>query len=96
MCTPINCPNRVKSFGPDGCQVPIGNGVCGEKRTLDFINEFKKLYERKMEEIDANGSGDCKQVIFPLWLLSSFCSIYSLCVGAVCTYHNLREIQTTG
>lgn len=64
MCTPTHCPNRARSFGPDGCQVPVGNGVCGEKRTLEFINEFKRLYERKMEEIDANGGGDCMQVIF--------------------------------
>lgn len=61
MCTPTNC---TRPFGPDGCQVPIGNGICGEKRTLEFIDEFKRLYERKMEEIDANGGGDCTQVIF--------------------------------
>lgn len=64
MCTPITCTTRGRPFGQDGCQVPVGNGVCGEKRTLEFIGEFKKLFAQKMEEIDAHGGGDCMQVRF--------------------------------
>lgn len=82
MCTPINYPIRGSPFVQEGCQVPVGNGVCGEKRTLEFINEFKRLYERKMEEIDTSSGGNCLQVIFnfPVFFL-----LYLLCVGAVCT-----------
>lgn len=63
MCTPINCSKRGRPFGQGGCQVPVGNGICGEKRTLQYFDEFQKLFARKMEEIDANGGGDCVQVI---------------------------------
>ncbi|VEN36489.1 unnamed protein product [Callosobruchus maculatus] len=48
-------------FGPDGCQVPVGNGICGETRTLDIVNEFRRLYEEKLQQIDANGGGDFLQ-----------------------------------
>lgn len=95
MCTPVNCSNRSRPFGPDGCQVPIGNGVCGEKRTLDFIYEFKKLYMRKMEEIDANGGGDCMQVFFltskfVLFLFMRGCGLQTLRTN--CAVKMLREI----
>ncbi|XP_074030064.1 uncharacterized protein isoform X9 [Leptinotarsa decemlineata] len=55
--------NRTQGrpFGPDGCQVPVGKGICGETRTLDIINEFKRLYEEKIKEIDNAGGGDCMQ-----------------------------------
>ncbi|XP_056635145.1 girdin-like isoform X4 [Diorhabda sublineata] len=56
MCT-INR-SRDRSYG---CPVPVGNSVCGETRTLDIINEFKRLYEEKMHEIDNSSCGDCLQ-----------------------------------
>ncbi|CAG9814199.1 unnamed protein product [Phaedon cochleariae] len=59
MCTINRTGGRL--FGPEGCQVPIGKGICGETRTLDIINEFKRLYEEKMKEIDNNGGGDSLQ-----------------------------------
>lgn len=54
--------SRGRPYGPYGCQVPIGKGICGEKRTLDIINQFKRLYQKKMEEIDTAGGGDCLMV----------------------------------
>lgn len=61
MCTKIN--SRGRPFSPDGCQVLVGQGgICGETRTLDIINEFRKLYEEKLHEIDTAGGGDCLQV----------------------------------
>ncbi|KAJ8958819.1 hypothetical protein NQ318_019579 [Aromia moschata] len=61
MCT---IDMRGRSYGPDGCQVPVGGGggTCGETRTLEIINEFRRLYEEKMQEIDTAGGGDCLQV----------------------------------
>lgn len=56
MCT-INR-SRERSYG---CPVPVGSSVCGETRTLDIINEFKRLYEEKMHEIDNSSCGDCLQ-----------------------------------
>ncbi|KAG5893696.1 hypothetical protein JTB14_017804 [Gonioctena quinquepunctata] len=53
--------SRSKPFGPEGCQVPIGEGFCGETSTLDIINKFKRLYENKLREIDSAGGGDCLQ-----------------------------------
>lgn len=61
MCT-IDLP-RGKPFCAGGCPVPEGNKTCGETRTLDIINEFKRLYEKKMEEIDTSNCGDCLQVM---------------------------------
>lgn len=63
--------SRGRPFGPDGCQVPVGLGTCGETGTLDIINEFKRLYEEKMHEIDTAGGGDCLQVCL-CFLLASF------------------------
>ncbi|KAJ8972486.1 hypothetical protein NQ317_012317 [Molorchus minor] len=50
-----------RPFGPDGCEVPVGQSTCGETRTLDIINEFRRLYEEKLAQIDNCGGGDCLQ-----------------------------------
>ncbi|KAJ8916239.1 hypothetical protein NQ315_016378 [Exocentrus adspersus] len=60
MCSTMTS-SRARLFGPDGCQVPVGQGTCGETRTLNIIKEFKRLYEEKMHQIDSAGGGDCLQ-----------------------------------
>ncbi|CAG9833570.1 unnamed protein product [Diabrotica balteata] len=59
MCTVNRSHQRL--LVSDGCPIPIGNSVCGETKTLDIINEFKRLYEEKMNEIDNTSCGDCLQ-----------------------------------
>ncbi|XP_072393367.1 uncharacterized protein [Diabrotica undecimpunctata] len=59
MCT-VNRSHQ-RHLVSDGCPIPIGNSVCGETKTLDIINEFKRLYEEKMNEIDNTSCGDCLQ-----------------------------------
>ncbi|CAG9858405.1 unnamed protein product [Phyllotreta striolata] len=59
MCT-LN-ESLGKSFCSGSCPVSEGNIVCGERRTLDIINEFKRLYENKMDEINKANCGDCLQ-----------------------------------
>lgn len=93
MCSPITCITGGRPFGQDGCQVPVRKGICGEKRTLEFINEFKKLFAQKMEEIDAQGGGDCMQVRYFLTIKDCyFFIIYLTCVGGVCTFTLLRNL----
>uniref|UniRef100_A0A6P7FHT2 Uncharacterized protein LOC114328083 isoform X3 n=1 Tax=Diabrotica virgifera virgifera TaxID=50390 RepID=A0A6P7FHT2_DIAVI len=61
MCT-LNRPQQRHLVSDDcSCPIPIGNSVCGETKTLDIINEFKRLYEEKMQEIDNTSCGDCLQ-----------------------------------
>lgn len=44
------------------CQVYEGDKPCGETQTLQIIKEFRELYERKMQQIESTGGGDCAQV----------------------------------
>lgn len=51
-----------KCFGPDGCPAVANGRRCGETRNLQIIQEFKRLYETKMKQIDDAAGGDCVQV----------------------------------
>ncbi|KAF5283705.1 hypothetical protein FQR65_LT13740 [Abscondita terminalis] len=45
-------------YGPDGCQVHIGNQICRETQTLQIIKEFNRIYESKLNELGSIGGGD--------------------------------------
>uniref|UniRef100_A0A1Y1N3C3 Uncharacterized protein n=1 Tax=Photinus pyralis TaxID=7054 RepID=A0A1Y1N3C3_PHOPY len=45
-------------FGPDGCQVNLGDRICRETETLAIIQEFNRTYQAKLREIGNIGGGD--------------------------------------
>ena len=59
--TALNCPYRRSN--PEGCPILVGNSVCGEVCSLDITQEFKRLYEERLHEIDSAAGGDCMQVL---------------------------------
>ncbi|GJQ86609.1 hypothetical protein Trydic_g7841 [Trypoxylus dichotomus] len=50
-----------KCFGPEGCPAIASGRRCGETKNLQIIQEFRKLYEDKMQQIDDAAGGDCVQ-----------------------------------
>lgn len=56
------CTGGRKCFGPDGCPAVANGRRCGETRNLQIIQEFRRLYEDKMKQIDDAAGGDCIQV----------------------------------
>lgn len=56
-------------FGPEGCKYQLHTGRdrrigCGETQSLAIVNEFRRLYEEKLQEIDREAGGEPTQVCF--------------------------------
>lgn len=45
----------------DPCQVYEGDKPCGETETLKIVKQFRDLYEKKLQQIESTGGGDCAQ-----------------------------------
>lgn len=47
-----------------GCPVFEDSEKCGEMDTLEIMDKFKRFYEKKLQEVDIEGGGDCLEVNF--------------------------------